>query len=89
MMYGTVKMMYGTVKSFKPDRGWGFIIPDGGGRDIFVHARELNGMTLAQGQRVGFLIKSNGDKGDRATNVIILLGNSPQDGRDQSSSEMR
>lgn len=82
-------MQYGTVKSYKPERGWGFIIPDGGGRDVFVHARELNGLTIAQGQRVGFLIKSNGDKGDRATNVIILLGSSPQDGRDQSSSEMR
>jgi CspA family cold shock protein len=79
-------MMYGTVKSFKPERGWGFIIPDGGGRDIFVHARELNGMTLAQGQRVGFLVKSNGSKGDRAINVIVLLGDQ-QPSRDQPSSE--
>jgi cold shock protein len=47
----------GTVKFFNPDKGFGFIAPDGGGNDAFVHisAVERSGMTtLNQDQRVSY-----------------------------------
>jgi len=47
----------GTVKFFNPDKGFGFIAPDGGGNDAFVHisAVERSGMaTLNQNQRVTY-----------------------------------
>ena len=50
-------MTTGTVKFFNADKGYGFIAPDGGGNDAFVHisAVERAGMvTLNQNQRVGY-----------------------------------
>lgn len=50
-------MATGTVKWFNPAKGFGFIEPEGGDRDVFVHisAVEQAGMgTLAEGQRVSF-----------------------------------
>lgn len=50
-------MTIGTVKFFNADKGYGFISPDGGGADAFVHvtAVERAGMiTLQQNQRVGY-----------------------------------
>ena len=50
-------MPVGTVKWFNPTKGFGFIQPDGGGKDVFVHisAVERAGMeTLQEGQRVDF-----------------------------------
>jgi len=74
-------MLSGVVKSFNEDRGWGFIVPDGdpndGTCDVFVHARSLSGIKLRRGQRVGFNVKKT-DKGRRAVNVIVLLGESGQ-----------
>jgi CspA family cold shock protein len=49
--------MTGTVKFFNGERGYGFIKPDDGGRDVFVHitAVEHAGLkTLAEGQRIQF-----------------------------------
>ena len=55
-------MPIGTVKFFNSDKGYGFIAPDGGGNDSFVHisAVEQAGMaTLKQDQRVSYEIKTD------------------------------
>ena len=65
------KMAQGTVKWFNPQKGFGFIQPDNGGSDIFVHmsALERAGMrTLNEGQKITFDVAS--EKGrDSATNL--------------------
>ncbi len=66
--------MTGIVKWFNADKGFGFITPDDGTKDVFVHfsAIQTNGFkTLAEGQRVEFEI-TNGAKGPSAANVIAL-----------------
>jgi len=49
-------MTIGTVKWFNTTKGFGFIQPDDGGQDVFVHisAVERAGMTLTEGQKVSF-----------------------------------
>jgi cold shock protein len=50
-------MPQGTVKFFRQDKGYGFIAPDGGGNDVFVHFSELEktGISrLSEGQKVSF-----------------------------------
>jgi CspA family cold shock protein len=48
-------MATGTVKWFNPAKGFGFIIPDNGGADVFVHISAIpKGKTLAEGQTVEF-----------------------------------
>ena len=65
--------MEGTVKWFKNELGYGFIAPDGGGKDVFVHhsAIEMDGYkTLKEGQRVTFVVE-RGDKGPQAEEVQL------------------
>jgi cold shock protein len=50
-------MPVGTVKWFNPDKGFGFIQPDGGSKDVFVHisaVQEAGLHTLTEGQKVSF-----------------------------------
>ncbi len=50
-------MATGTVKWFNPAKGFGFIEPEGGGNDVFVHISAVEGAgmgTLTEGQRVSF-----------------------------------
>ncbi|GAP64185.1 MAG: cold-shock protein [Ardenticatenia bacterium] len=61
----------GTVKWFNREKGYGFITPDNGGRDIFVHYSAIDGdgfRNLDEGEIVEFDIGTS-DKGPRAVNV--------------------
>ena len=66
----------GTVKFFNLDKGYGFIKPDDGGRDLFVHvtAVEQAGLrSLAEGQRVSFEIEPDKKgKGPKAVNLRLV-----------------
>ena len=62
----------GTVRWFSKKKGYGFIVPDEGGKDIFVHHSEIKvegGASLEKGQKVEYDIRE-GKKGLIATNVI-------------------
>ncbi|MEK7469050.1 MAG: cold-shock protein [Planctomycetota bacterium] len=64
-------MATGTVKWFSDQKGYGFIAPDDGGKDVFVHhtAIQMQGFrTLQEGMKVSFDITQD-VKGARATNV--------------------
>ena len=67
-------MSTGTVKWFNDSKGFGYISPDGGGKDIFVHFSAIQGngyRSLAENQKVSFDI-TNGPKGEQATNIKTL-----------------
>ena len=64
-------MTIGTVKFFNSGKGFGFVAPEGGGKDVFVHvsAVEAAGMNvLAEGQRISFDTQSDA-KGAKAVNL--------------------
>lgn len=62
----------GIVKWFDDAKGFGFITPDAGGKDLFAHFKEIadNGgfRSLQEGQRVSFEVKQ-GQKGPQASNI--------------------
>jgi len=64
----------GTVKWFNDEKGYGFITPDGGAKDCFVHHSAIQGSgfkSLREGDRVEFDTES-GPKGPSATNVLKI-----------------
>ena len=67
-------MSTGTVKWFDAAKGFGFIAPEEGGKDVFVHHTAINGdgyKTLDEGQKVSFDIEQ-GQKGPAAVNVTAV-----------------
>ena len=66
-------MTTGTVKFYNDQKGFGFIQPDDGGKDVFVHATALEraGMRgLVEGQKIGFDVETDRRSGkDAATNL--------------------
>ncbi|PLX39965.1 MAG: cold-shock protein [Deltaproteobacteria bacterium] len=67
-------MANGTVKWFNDQKGYGFITPDDGGSDLFVHYSAIQGdgfKTLAEGQAVEYE-EGMGQKGPQATSVVPL-----------------
>jgi len=66
-------MATGTVKWFNESKGFGFIAPDDGSADVFVHFSAISGdgfRTLAEGQAVSFDVEK-GPKGPQAANVTV------------------
>lgn len=63
----------GTVKFFNMQKGFGFITPDAGGKDLFVHANNLqcDPHALREGQKVQY-VESPGKKGPEAKDVSII-----------------
>jgi cold shock protein len=67
-------MAIGTVKWFSDDKGYGFITPDDGGKDLFVHHSAIAGngfKSLAEGAKVSYETQE-GPKGPSAANVQTI-----------------
>jgi CspA family cold shock protein len=64
----------GVVKWFDEGKGFGFIAPERGGKDLFAHFKEIRGdgfRSLSEGQRVEFEV-TQGQKGPQASNIRVL-----------------
>jgi CspA family cold shock protein len=63
----------GTIKFFNSQKGFGFITPDNGGKDLFVHATNVVGdvRSLREGQKVEY-VEGSGRKGPEATQVTAI-----------------
>lgn len=64
----------GVVKWFNEDKGFGFITPSEGGKDVFVHFRSIVSdgyRSLSEGQQVEFTVEQ-GQKGPQAANVKVV-----------------
>lgn len=61
-------MKTGKVKFFNAGKGFGFIAPDDGSKDVFVHANDIGGAQLNEGDTVEFEVV-DGKKGPQASNV--------------------
>ena len=67
-------MLQGTVKFYNEHKGYGFIQPDNGGKDVFVHHSSIQGegfKSLTEGAKVEFETRQ-GQKGPEAANVSMI-----------------
>ena len=66
-------MTIGTVKFFNTQKGFGFISPEGGAKDVFVHATAVEAAgirSLGEGQRVSFDVQAD-SRGPKAVNLKL------------------
>lgn len=71
---GPESELTGVVKWFKPDKGFGFVTPDDGGRDIFVHRTAVlraGAQSLESGQKVRMMVQT-ASKGREASSIELL-----------------
>ena len=74
----------GTVKWFSGQKGFGFVSPDAGGDDLFVHQTEIRSegfRTLREGQRVEFAVDCRDDGRSKAVDVAIVARDLKSGGR--------
>jgi cold shock protein len=68
------KMATGTVRWFNDDKGYGFITPEDGGKDVFVHHSAISGSglkSLSEGAKVEYEVEE-GPKGPQARDVSVV-----------------
>ena len=63
--------MLGKVKFFNSSKGYGFIVDDETGDDVFVHVTSLNGLKINEGDKVEYVIEE-GERGKTATNIQLV-----------------
>ena len=63
--------MQGQVKFFNSSKGYGFIVDDETGDDVFVHVTSLNGLKINEGDKVEYVIEE-GERGKTATNIQLV-----------------
>ena len=63
--------MLGKVKFFNSSKGYGFIVDDETGEDVFVHVTSLNGLKINEGDKVEYVIEE-GERGKTATNIKLV-----------------
>ena len=63
--------MQGKVKIFNSSKGYGFIVDDETGDDVFVHVTSLNGLKINEGDKVEYVIEE-GERGKTASNIQLL-----------------
>jgi len=69
----TAQREFGIVKWFNNEKGFGFIMPEGGGKDLFAHYSAISGgghRSLEENQRVSY-VPGQGQKGPQATEIEI------------------
>ncbi|MBP6020939.1 MAG: cold-shock protein [Burkholderiaceae bacterium] len=69
-----MKREFGIVKWFNSDKGFGFITPDSGGKDLFAHYSDIQGeghKSLEENQRVSY-VATAGQKGPQATMIQVV-----------------
>ena len=64
-------MNTGKVKFFNSSKGYGFIVDDETGDDVFVHVTSLNGLKINEGDKVEYVVEE-GERGKTATNIQLV-----------------
>lgn len=71
LLFFLMTMATGTVKFFNTTKGFGFITPDDGSKEVFVHISALNGVTIKENDKVQYDVEDT-EKGKNAINVELI-----------------